>query len=388
MPTVEEVLEIAKALGGRAVAVAPSRCVAVRNRHASCSRCADVCTAGAISVKDNEISVDDAACVACGSCVPACPTGAIVPLGPKEDELALAVARSASELGEGRAVIACARVASQSDGDPDKFAEVPCLARIGELMLVELAARGVADVALVDGGCDSCRYGKASAALDLALDEARALLAACGCESGFMRMSVFPADVLMPDEREQLAASRRSFLTNAGGMAKDAAVVVAEQTVMQKMRGNEAAEPPTLRSRLGLKEAGKLPTFKAERNLRLLDALYELGDGADRTLHTRVFGSVSVDAEKCSGCGMCVMFCPTGALAASQDEHPNAAAGSRYLEFSAADCVQCGLCVDVCIKEAVSLSPCVGTAELFDFEPRLLEARKPADKPRLFGRRR
>lgn len=149
MPTVEEVLEIAKALGGRAVAVAPSRCVAVRNRHASCSRCVDVCTAGAISVKDNEISVDDAACVACGACVPACPTGAIVPLGPKEDELALAVARSASELGEGRAVIACARVASQSDGDPDKFAEVPCLARIGELMLVELAARGVANLSLI-----------------------------------------------------------------------------------------------------------------------------------------------------------------------------------------------------------------------------------------------
>lgn len=31
-------------------------------------------------------------------------------------------------------------------------------------------------------------------------------------------------------------------------------------------------------------------------------------------IDTRLFGSVHVDAEACSSCGMCAVFCPTGAL--------------------------------------------------------------------------
>lgn len=389
MPTVDDVLELAQALGGRAVAVAPARCVAVRNRNSSCSRCSDACAAGAVTVRNNEVSIDPEACTACGSCVPACPTGAFVALEPSQGDLAAALARSARALGGGRVCIACARAASQADGDPDKFAELPCLGRVGELLLVELAARGVREIVLVDGGCESCRFGTVSAAVDLAVREGRGLFSLLGCDAKVLRASEFPDDARMLSEREQRGAARRGFLSSAGGMAKDAALIAAEQTLAQKRRAAGGDEPVTLRQRLGIGADGKLPRFRVERNLRLLDALCELGGEAGDVgeLDTRFFGNVVVDASKCSGCGMCVMFCPTGALAASLDGHPRADEGLCYREFSAADCVQCGLCVDVCLSGAVSLSTCVDAAELFDFEPRLLEARKPEDKPVLFGRR-
>ena len=409
MATVNDVLELAKALEGKAVVPAAVRCVAVRNRNSSCRRCVDACFANAITVKENEIALDNGACVACGACVAACPTEALVPLDPTDDELAHAVVRSSAFFDAPTVVIACARAATHGDGDPDAFAVVPCLGRVGELLLVELAARGVRDIVLVDGGCETCKYRAADAHVDEAVVRAQALLSAVGAAelTAIVRSSEFPAAARLVTDREQLGASRRSFLSNASGMAKDAAKIAAEQAIAQRLQSGQEKKVATLRDKLGVRDGGKLPVFSAGRNLRMLDALYELGeeagasfaaDGlgaeppaeppAELCVESRLFGSIQLDVEKCTGCGMCTMFCPTDAVRTCQDEHPRADESFRYFEFSAADCVQCGLCVDVCLQHAVTLSTAVPLSELFDFEPRLLDAKKPAKRPALFMRRR
>ncbi|MEG1097639.1 MAG: 4Fe-4S ferredoxin, partial [Raoultibacter sp.] len=48
------------------------------------------------------------------------------------------------------------------------------------------------------------------------------------------------------------------------------------------------------------------------------------------------------------------------------------------LEFSLADCVQCNACADICLKKCLVVSPSIKTAELLDFEPRLIALPKPA----------
>ena len=45
-----------------------------------------------------------------------------------------------------------ARKAARNVGDPDKYAVVPCLARMEEELLVELVARGIPEICLVDEG--------------------------------------------------------------------------------------------------------------------------------------------------------------------------------------------------------------------------------------------
>ena len=107
---------------------------------------------------------------------------------------------------------------------------------------------------------------------------------------------------------------------------------------------------------------------------------------AEPEMFTRIFGDVEVDAEKCSGCGMCVMFCPTDALRKSLDKHPDE--DRAYMEFSAADCVQCNLCADACLKHCIEVIPVVSTAELFDFEPRLVEIGVAKKGNKLFNRNR
>lgn len=413
MPTINDMMEMAELLKSKSVVAIEDHCVAVRNRNSSCRRCAEACIAGAISIAKNELTIDAGACVACGACIAVCPTAALVSLDPMDEDLAVSVASAVSQAGSGMAVLACARMASHQLGDPDKYATVPCLGRVEESFLVALAAHGVGDIVLVDGDCSTCKYGKVSPSVDETVEMGIRLLEAVESETIITRSSEFPPEVLAKDAVKVRGAARRGFLSQATGYAKNVTMTVAEKAVADALHQNQQKKLHTLRDRLGAGKSGKMPTFEADRNMRLMDALCQIGEnagvlealmgGAEEAvaahgmgaaggaeseaprLDTRHFGVVSVDSGPCSGCGMCVMFCPTEALKYSELEEP-ADEEMRYLEFQAADCTQCGLCADVCLRKCLHLSSVVPVAELFDFEPRLIEIPRPKKSPKLFSR--
>ena len=118
-----------------------------------------------------------------------------------------------------------------------------------------------------------------------------------------------------------------------------------------------------------------MPWLVAQRRERLMDSLDELGAPAKDVIDSRQFGTVQIDLEKCNACGMCAVFCPTGALKKS-DERPADGVGS-YLEFQAFDCVNCRVCSDVCMKKCLKVVGEVSSDELFDFEPRMINLPDP-----------
>lgn len=385
MPNINDVMEMAELLKSRSVVAVEDRCVAVRNRNAKCHKCVDACLAGAIEVSSNKIALDALACVGCGACVSVCPTSAIVSLDPMDEDLAAGVA-AAYRNAPGMAVIACARMAARQVGDPEKFATLPCLGRIDESLLVSLAAHEVNDIVLVDGGCETCKYGKASSCVDATLESAISLLEMQGSEAIITRASEFPPEIIAEDERKVVGASRRGFFTQARGYAKNVAMTAAEKAIDDALHQSKERKLLTLRERLSAGKSGKLPTFSPDRNMALLDSLCRMGEPVQPVLKTRLFGSLEIDASACSGCGMCVMFCPTAALKYCEVEEP-ANEEHRYLEFQVADCTQCGMCVDICLRNCIELSDEVSTSELFDFEPRLIEVPRPPKASRLFERR-
>ena len=370
MPNLVDIVEVAEALESKAVYLASDRCVAVRNRHSSCAKCADACPTGAVFAADNVLSLDAETCVACGACTTACPTEALIPLRPLDEDLASAVVAGVANTG-GTAVFACARIASKHVGDPTKYAEVPCLARMEESVLLGLAARGVRDIVLVDGTCATCRFRGNVPGIEAVVASANDLMAAQGSDIRVTRASAFPEEALLEDKRKLLGESRRGFFTSARSRAKDAAGTAAEVMVFK----NDAAGAPSLRERLRMSDAGTLPQFNPERRMRVLDAIDSLGASVAPEIDTRLFGSVRIDAQRCSVCGMCTVFCPTGALVKSEVV-PEDGVGS-YLEFSVADCVQCNLCADACLKKCLEVDSVVSTAELFDFEPRMIHLPDP-----------
>ncbi|MEF9876309.1 MAG: 4Fe-4S binding protein, partial [Gordonibacter sp.] len=346
MPNLVDIVEIAEALESKAVFLVTDRCVVVRNRHSSCSKCADACLADAVLAVDNVLALDGGRCVSCGACTTVCPTEALIPLVPLDEDLAARAADVVVASG-GHAVFACARIASKRLGDPAKFAEIPCLARMEESVLLGLAARGVSDLLLVDGACATCKFRATVPGIDATVASANTLLAAQGSPVRVERASAFPEDVLLEDQRSLLASQRRGFFTQARPVAKDAA----EKTVEVAFIKKDGADASSLRDRLRMSDSGTLPQFNPERRMRVLDAMDRLGASVVPEIDTRLFGSVLIDTDACSACGMCTVFCPTGALRKSELV-PDGGEGS-YLEFSVADCVQCNLCADACLKKCL-----------------------------------
>lgn len=370
MPNLVDIVEVAEALESKAVFLAVDRCTVVRNRHSSCRKCFDACPVGAVGAVDNVLSLDSERCVACGACTVVCPTEALIPLRPLDEDLAKAVVSSVSATG-GRAVFGCARVASKRLGDPEKFAEVPCLARMEESLLLELAARGVEDILLVDGTCSTCKFRDCVPGIEATVASANQLLAAQGSAVRIKRASAFPDEVLLEDQRNLLGSSRRGFFTQARTVAKDAA----GKTFEVALKKDAPSAEPTLRDRLRMSDSGTLPQFNPVRRMSVLDAMDRLGQPVVEEIDTRLFGSVQIDTEVCSVCGMCTVFCPTGALVKS-DSVPEDGVGS-FLEFSVSECVQCNLCADACLKKCLEVSSVVSLGELFDFEPRLIHLPDP-----------
>ena len=64
-------------------------------------------------------------------------------------------------------------------------------------------------------------------------------------------------------------------------------------------------------------------------------------------------GKVSVNSERCKGCGYCVEFCPREVLAMSKELSPKG-----YYLVEVADeskCLGCGLCEILCPEFAIKL---------------------------------
>lgn len=62
-------------------------------------------------------------------------------------------------------------------------------------------------------------------------------------------------------------------------------------------------------------------------------------------------GRVALDTAKCTGCGLCSRECPTGALAALNDDE----AGTFRLVFRHGVCVACGACAKICPEKALTV---------------------------------
>lgn len=377
MPNLNDIVEIAEALESKAVFAAEERCVVVRNRNAKCRKCVEACPSGALEVGGNRLTYSARACVSCGACSVVCPTETLIPMRPLDEDLATAIAQ-ACVLADGMAVFACARAAAKREADPDRFAEVPCLARMEESVLMELAAHGVSHLVLVDGTCATCKYRACNPGIDATVASVNTLLEAEGISLRVERASAFPEELRVEETTGLFGVSRRGFFTQAKDVAKDAA----EKAAVTALKKELEKKAPSLRDRLKMSDKGSLPQFNAMRRMRVLDAMDTIGMPIADTIGTRLWGNVEIDTQKCSSCFMCTTFCPTGALKKSEEAEDG---GVHAIEFSTADCVQCRMCEDICLKKCITVSDVVSTAELFDFEPRVIELPEPPKKAGLIS---
>ena len=401
MPTLGNIIDAVDLLKVDPISIDSDRCVVARNRNSRCRRCVEACFADAISARGNSVSVDGASCVNCGACASACPTTAISMVSPAREQVDKRLERT-SDRRTGMAVIVCSRRAAKEDGDPGRYAEVPCLAHVSDYQLVSLVSSGLDDVLLVDGDCGTCKLGGASACVDDTVSSAASILEAVGSDAVITRCSELPEEVVLPPEERSRGRSRRGLARQTGEYMRSVAGNVARRTLEERLSLGQAGRG----SKGAIGWTGKLPKFAPDENYALIDDMERIRDSADDAMtdpvqerpsdgfaddhadghaggnahagasfDSRRFGEVSIAASECSGCGICVVNCPTKALAFDEYGDPDDPE-RQLLEFSASDCLQCMLCRDVCLKRCLEVSSRVTVGSVCDPAPRSIEVPK------------
>ena len=377
----DNILGLFEKLESQSLAVQPSRCVVVRNRNASCRRCAEACPTGAILVEGNDLVVAPERCVGCGTCATVCPTAALESKKPDDKEL-LRAAVAAMQANDGAAVIMDAAMQAAAEGkyDPAKVVVVKSLGRVDESLIAVLAAGGATSIVLVAGPVED-----ASAASDrtaqLVCDTAALLLETWGSDVSVKLTSKLPRSVRRTEPAE-FGTGRRGFFSSVRDEARAAAAITAEHVVREKLGAEEPEEPKFAK----VAEDGTLPHFLPERRGRLLLALSNLGRPEDVMIDTRLFGHVIIDSEKCTSCQMCATFCPTEAIRKFGDAATAAETGRPFgIDHYTGRCVQCHCCEDICPTGALTLSTNVfatdvtkrGRSERIPMKPRTRKVNDP-----------
>jgi ferredoxin len=360
MPKASSIIELFERLQSTNLAIHQERCVAVRNRHSSCTKCADACTSGAMAVSDNQLIITADLCIGCGTCASVCPTAALEAENPTDNELlrgAVAIMREKQE----HPIFICSQVHDANKGSYDKSGviELTCLGRLEETELIALMAFGASSIEMTHADCSQCENKAGARTVTLIQQNLTTLLEAWNHPNTVVLSDALPSSVRFKQtEAGQVSSptglSRRDFFRQIRANAQNVAAETAASVVPIQPEQRDI----TTRITRVLRD-GSLPHFIPSRRERLLNHLDVFGEPTADSITTRLWGYVAIDAERCNSCRMCATFCPTGALSNFDD-----ADGTMGVEHYPADCVQCRLCEDTCSLDALSVSATVPTRDL------------------------
>jgi len=202
--------------------------------------------------------------------------------------------------------------------------------------LIELAADR--SVWLNDQACAACPLQAAHASITRAVNDANRWRAAFNQPRQIHLLTTDGNRFAQPHTAPIFdSANRPSDRRNFFGFLKKALVETGATVVGEPASTNDQ---PVLVSQ-------RLPQRLPRERQHLLTALSKLGQPQDVPLG---LATISIELEKCTACGLCAKFCPTGAIRFQADEQ-------RFdLDFIPAACIDCNICVKACPTQAVTLT--------------------------------
>lgn len=296
-------------------------CAHSRSQKIGCTRCLDVCPAGAITSAGDTVAIDPFACGGCGMCHSVCPTGAASYAMPRMDDL----------LNRLRTLMT---TYEKAGGPPP-------------MLLIHDNTKGVELIGAM------ARFGRGLPAnvLPFSVNEATQTgfdLLASALAFGAAGIAV----LTNPKQSEELTGLTLQ-IEMANAMAEGLGYDARTRIICE-------ADPDAVEAALWSFDPGSraapatyLPQGDKRGVQRL--ALTHLHKNAPAPVNTvglpagAAFGAVAVDVPNCTLCLACVSACPTGAMLDNTD--------APQLRFTEEVCVQCGLCANTCPENVITLVP-------------------------------
>lgn len=321
----------------RALTHEEGACLPLRSTFGRCRACEQACPVGALAVSLDAVSLNDS-CMACGRCVGACPTQALMLPGLDT------IGQGSRPGGDGVRRIECSRVPERWHRGSTQV--VPCLGAVSAGHLLEHAARGTTAHCVDRGWCTTCvAGGEGPHPAQSAVDMARLWLESVEAESppALVHEPLDEAASLAPrpqPPRAEPVLDRRRFFAHA----------------VQRPAGRDQPAPVPMGS------SGRAAYPASERRAapereRQLTALGIVAERNGRSLPAEIFPTLRADTRCCDR-RLCVAVCPTAALTAIDSGE------QAWLQWSAERCIACGACERACPESALVLQPHGGTPGL------------------------
>jgi ferredoxin len=298
-------------------------CAHSRSGITGCTRCLELCPAGAITSNGDHVSIDPNICAGCGQCAAACPTGAAAYAVPRSDALIRKLRTLLMAYHEAGGQQAILLFHDETHG----AALIDALARFGDGLPAHVVPVCVNEVTQVG------------------LEIIAAVFAYGAVAVRFLLRARPRHDVTGLNRTVELA---ESILAGLGFGVERVGTIETD---------DPDALGSTLRAIQMWRPASRMSTFlpMGEKRSLLRFSLKELHRVAPQPVDTIVlpplapFGAVEIDTDGCTLCLSCVSACPTGALR-DDPERP-------ALRFAEDACVQCGLCRSTCPEKVLTLLP-------------------------------
>ena len=293
--------------------VEPTKCLGEK-----CRICRSGCDSKAIVTDGNAISIDSANCKACGICTVLCPRQAIIypnfSLDQLEAEVEGLLLNSGGQL-QPRVIAMVCQSSQYPAFDPNVLpVNVPCLGMISPGLILRALDMGAQGFMLISGK-ERCQFKLDCSNWKGTVQFVQRLLEHWGIE---------PERVTAFDE-ENLTQELPRFSRRIAGLAPTSLTPSQSTAIPDKGLGLPAVIL-AMSEKLGAQATGKIASG------------------------TVPFGKITLDASKCTGCGICAAECPTDALADLQ------VTDSCKLVFRQESCVACGQCVDICPEKCLRLT--------------------------------
>lgn len=296
-------------------------CAHGRNGLRGCQRCIETCPTEAIRSLGERVEIDPYLCQGGGSCATACPSGAIRYRYPSPEQLLDLVKTALQRYREAQGRNPCVLFYDREGG-------ADALSAIAEQLPESVLPFEVEEIGSLglEVWLASLAYGASHVLLYSTHSVPRSVMREISLQL------CYAASILegMGHSRERL-----QLLLEADGADYPTEVICS--------LGGEESLPP----------AGFAPFPEKRLTARL--AIEHLRDHAPAPKSMAVlpvgapFGTIQVDAERCTLCMACAGVCPGKALY-DGDEQPQ-------LRFVEANCLQCGLCHVACPEDAIRLQP-------------------------------